>query len=275
MVVKTAFLCPLSRKLMENPVVTPCRHTFEKEEIIRWLRHGSPNCPLCAREVTQLTGDPIERTLYGNVIRAGVDLNTRIQDARLTSVYKTMLTRLAQMAVAAMDNRRIRQARITLVRAMNSMTALQTVEAGITSLREMAVRFCDSLWGRPNILFYPNSELKSIFLRKRYGQERLLNQFDAWRELKCDAASFLLSVTEAVVRIATAVFTSVYDTTYGVLFANRKSFLHGILAVPIAIRSLLPPVIISIGMGRFVINRGALGIIHLINRIFSQGLRFL
>lgn len=44
----SALLCPISHQLMEDPVMTPYGHCFEKEHIERWLVSNTV-CPLTMR----------------------------------------------------------------------------------------------------------------------------------------------------------------------------------------------------------------------------------
>jgi hypothetical protein len=40
------FLCPITKDLMENPVIAVDTHSYEKEAIIRWLETGRMISPM-------------------------------------------------------------------------------------------------------------------------------------------------------------------------------------------------------------------------------------
>lgn len=66
--IMAALSCPISNQLFAEPVMTKCGHTFEKEEITRWIERAQKNhsqCPTCLSHIN------IE-TLRPNLAIAGV-----------------------------------------------------------------------------------------------------------------------------------------------------------------------------------------------------------
>eukprot|EP00796_Vickermania_ingenoplastis_P000845 gene845-482_t len=48
----TSFLCALTGNVMKNPVTSPYGHTFEKEDILRWLEQNGSVCPVTGKALT-------------------------------------------------------------------------------------------------------------------------------------------------------------------------------------------------------------------------------
>lgn len=42
---KDLLICPITHELIQNPVIDPCGHTFERIDILKWLQEH-PRCPL-------------------------------------------------------------------------------------------------------------------------------------------------------------------------------------------------------------------------------------
>lgn len=47
-----SFLCALTGNVMKNPVSSPYGHTFEKEDILRWLEQNGSVCPITGKSLT-------------------------------------------------------------------------------------------------------------------------------------------------------------------------------------------------------------------------------
>lgn len=48
----TSFVCPLTRRLMEDPVMDGCAHSFERTAIAHWL-HAHDCCPISRKPLTE------------------------------------------------------------------------------------------------------------------------------------------------------------------------------------------------------------------------------
>ena len=49
------FKCPIGQEIMDDPVTTPCCHTFDKMEITKYFRAGNKivNCPICRTQISE------------------------------------------------------------------------------------------------------------------------------------------------------------------------------------------------------------------------------
>jgi len=45
------FVCPISHEIMQDPVMTPAGHTFERANIVEWLRMKR-TCPVTRATLT-------------------------------------------------------------------------------------------------------------------------------------------------------------------------------------------------------------------------------
>ena len=55
--VPECLICPISYEIMETPIVTPCGHTFEKANLLKWIKNGHHTCPTCQTDL-QLDQNP-------------------------------------------------------------------------------------------------------------------------------------------------------------------------------------------------------------------------
>ena len=67
-----AFMCPLTKQVMHDPVTIETGHTFEREAILKWLREcrdsgRTPTCPLTQAELR--TADTSPSLALRNVIQ--------------------------------------------------------------------------------------------------------------------------------------------------------------------------------------------------------------
>ncbi|KAM1472191.1 hypothetical protein ACFX14_042225 [Malus domestica] len=80
------FQCPLSHDIMEDPVETSSRHTFERSEIEKWFAEGNTNCPVTSIPVDTSVLQPnkalkrsIEEWKERNTIFAIVSIKPKLQ----------------------------------------------------------------------------------------------------------------------------------------------------------------------------------------------------
>ncbi len=91
------FLCPITRTLMEDPVITPEGTTYERETLITWLDHQTNSGeettdPICRRPLTkcQLRPNKIAARLTKEYqkIRDGEPLPVGVSDRTFADVFK-------------------------------------------------------------------------------------------------------------------------------------------------------------------------------------------
>ena len=85
MVTPSEFVCPISLTIMKTPVVTPCRHTFDREALTQWLRQN-PTCPF-DRQLLQIEGCADDQQLRKRIkkyLKDHPEENAQSQEGRNT-----------------------------------------------------------------------------------------------------------------------------------------------------------------------------------------------
>lgn len=45
--------CPISMDIMEDPITTPCGHTFDRKSLINHCHHNEDTCPICRESIAE------------------------------------------------------------------------------------------------------------------------------------------------------------------------------------------------------------------------------
>lgn len=70
------FLCALTGNVMKNPVTSPYGHTFEKEDILRWLEQNGSICPITGRNLSPgdlKTNQSVAQMVIQRVVQESMD----------------------------------------------------------------------------------------------------------------------------------------------------------------------------------------------------------
>ncbi len=91
---KALFECPLSIDTLKDPVIDPCGHTFEREDIVRWLAVNN-NCPLSRTPfaVNDLVPNRIMRQAMEILARRERPLNGQIEEQGANENERLILKR--------------------------------------------------------------------------------------------------------------------------------------------------------------------------------------
>lgn len=78
------FICPISQRIMAEPVSTKCGHTFEESYIIEWLRKKD-HCPVCNKQISkELTNNFSLKSIIEAEYAAFLNKNYRYKKPRTT-----------------------------------------------------------------------------------------------------------------------------------------------------------------------------------------------
>lgn len=74
--VPKAYLCPLTKKLFTDPVITPYGHTYEREALMEYMRHNGPKDPIAQQPLdpSRLTPNSALKSIIQNFKQVSKEL---------------------------------------------------------------------------------------------------------------------------------------------------------------------------------------------------------
>ena len=75
--VPKAYLCPLTKKLFTDPVITPYGHTYEREALMEYMRHNGPKDPIAQQPLdpSRLTPNTALKSIIQNFKQVSKELS--------------------------------------------------------------------------------------------------------------------------------------------------------------------------------------------------------